>query len=327
MTDDAALFRRMLRIRRFEEQLILLHGRGEVSGIYHVCVGQEATAVGVTANMETGDVLYTTHRNHGHLLARGAEPAQMLAEILGRAGGYCHGRAGSLHLAAPELGAPFTSAMVGGSVSQAVGAAIAVSRTRPGSLVVSFFGDGNFEEGALYEAFNIASVFRLPILFVCEDNGLEAQPSPDDNSVYLISGMRELTDVPKAFSIPAVNLDGSDLAGVRETTAELVRDIRAGGGPRFALAGTVRWPGARMIWPTLPDGPTRLEWLTGDDDPRHEELASWTRSSDPLRRTLAAGAVDAATARALDEEVGAEIESAVAWALDSPFPDPAEATA
>ncbi|MDQ1484430.1 MAG: acetoin:2,6-dichlorophenolindophenol oxidoreductase subunit alpha, partial [Actinomycetota bacterium] len=202
----ASILSTMLLIRRFEERLVDLHNVGAFTGHYHLCIGQEATAIAVTAHLRREDALHTTHRNHGHLLARGADAGRMFAEILGRADGYNGGRGGTLHLASGELGIAFTSAMVGGGVLHALGTAYAAKRRQSGAVAVAFFGDGTFEEGALYEAFNLAALWRLPVLFVCENNGLllEDRQAGDFPSAALAIGT--LPAAAEAFGIPAVTL-------------------------------------------------------------------------------------------------------------------------
>jgi len=317
------LLRQMLLIRRFEERLIELAEDGQVPGHYHVYIGQEATGVAVIDALIADDVIYTTHRSHGHLLARGAEPGRLLAEILGREGGYCHGRAGTLHLAVAELNVPVTSASVGGNVPQAVGAALTLSRTKPGAIAVCFFGDGTFEEGALYEALNMAGVWKLPILFVCENNGAPENQGVSGTFPSSVSAAERLTDLAAGFSIPSVQLNGTELGPQRDAVGGIVEEIRGGGGPRFIETGTVRWPGSKPIWPFMPAGPTRLEWLTGETPPP-DEVRQWTEVGDPLRlayvAAAAAGVIDPAGLRALDDEVRQTVADAARWALDSPFP-------
>ena len=168
----------MLLIRRFEERLISLYHDGKFAGHYHLSIGQEAAATAVAAHRRDGDSLHTTHRNHGHLLACGADPGRMFAEIFGREGGYNHGRGGTLHLASADLGVRFTSAMVGGGVLHAVGAAYAAKKRKSGAVAIAFFGDGTFEEGALYEAFNLAALWQLPRSFRVREKRCFAERSP-----------------------------------------------------------------------------------------------------------------------------------------------------
>lgn len=301
--------RRMLQVRRFEEQLILLYDAGEVAGHYHVCIGQEGTAVGVLAHAGPDDVVYTTHRNHGHLLLRGADPERLFAEILGRATGYSRGRSGTLHLSAPELGVPWSSALVGGNVPQAIGAAYALARLRPGSIVVCFFGDGTFEEGAVFEALNTAAVLALPILFVCENNGFAATT----RTTALSAG-----DGPSArarsLGIETVDVDGNDVRQVDETAARLVAAIRAGGGPRFLHVRTYRLTGHTASDPAAYRPQSEVDQRLEDE---------------PIGRLRAhllqqAGITAAALEQSVDE-IRAAVEAAYADARDAPYPEAASA--
>ena len=313
-------YRRMLRIRRFEERLLMLAAAGHVSGHFHIYIGQEATAAAALLPGEPGDVIYTNHRNHGHLIARGGDPHRMYAEILGRRTGYCGGRGGSIHIAAADIGVPHTSGSVGGSIPQAAGAAFALTRLRPGSIVICFFGDGTFEEGAIFEAINTIAKWKLPILLVCENNGLDAPAAPGSFPTSATAAER-LTDIPAAFSIPSVTIDGADLSGQLNLFQTLVEQIRAGGGPRFVETSTVRWPGSRPLWPQLIGGPFQTAWIGGEEPPG--EVAQWTRESDPL--VLAAGALDLAAIDELDAAVITEMADAAEQALADEWPSPESA--
>jgi pyruvate dehydrogenase E1 component alpha subunit len=327
-SDHLRWLRQLLVIRRFEERLIKLYDDRVLLGHFHVCTGQEGTAIGVLAHATADDVVYTTHRSHGHLLVRGADPEVLFAEILGRATGCCAGRAGTLHLSMPELGVPWTSGMVGGNVPQAVGAAYALRRTRPGAIAICFFGDGSFEEGAVFEAINSAAVLGVPLLLVCENNGL-----PEDHGVAgtfptSCTAAERLSDIPGSLQIPSATVDGIDAVGLSEVVAPLVEEIRAGGGPRFVETASVRWPGSRPAWPTQIGGPFAVEWLTGEVD-APAEIAEWTRTGDPLRplydRLVVADAITPDGLRALDAEVSAEIDAAAERAVAAPLPDPEDA--
>jgi len=201
-TNPAERVATMLRIRRFEEQCVRLAKAGQLHGHYHVYIGQEATAVAACAALTPEDFIFSTWRNHGHLLARGATPVKMMAEILGKAGGYAGGKSGTLHLAVRELGIPTTSALVGGSLPLAAGAALACKR-RGSGVAVAFFGDAGLEEGAFYEAMVVAAVWKVPILFVCENNAIP--PEQRKRGQYTSSTLpaARLVDVPLALQVPA----------------------------------------------------------------------------------------------------------------------------
>lgn len=316
----------MLRIRRFEEQCVRLAKAEQLHGHYHVYIGQEATAVAACAALAPEDFIFSTWRNHGHLLARGAAPERMMAEILGKAGGYAGGKSGTLHLAVRELGVPTTSALVGASLPLATGAALACKR-RGSGVTVAFFGDAGLEEGAFYEAMVVAAVWKVPILFVCENNSIP--PEQRKRGQYTSSTLpaARLVDVPLALQVPAEAVDGADMNALTQCFSRLVAEVRSGGGPRFVEVRCTRWPGNIMTWPELPSGEWQVAWAFGDK-PDTAEMADWLRS-DPLslylQQQVAAGALDRAKIESLDARVRSEMTDAVRFALDSPYPAPGEA--
>lgn len=321
------LYRRMLVMRRFEERVIVLSQEHAI-GHFHVYIGQECTGAPALWLVRPGDFLFTTHRNHGHLLARGADPGRMLAEILGKATGYNRGKGGTLHVCARELGFLTTSAVVGGIVPLAAGAALAAKRKGTDGVGVSLFGDGALEEGVFYEAVNIASLWKLPVIFLCENNSREALgPKAGDYPSSTIAA-RRLTDLTRAFRIPASRVDGTDAGAVYRAMKKAVTRARRGEGPSFIEALTLRWPGSRPLWPELVTGETdiRLAWDQGRIPHEHSE---WHRSQDGLlrftRELIQAGHVDQARALDLDREVRDEIEAAVRFAIESPYPRPEDA--
>ncbi len=320
-------FYKMILIRRFEERLIALHDAGKFTGHFHVYIGQEATGVPAVMSLQAGDALFTTHRNHGHLLARGTDPGRMYAEILGRKDGYNKGKAGTFHLSARDVGFAHTSAIVAGAIPIAVGAAYAAKARGNGQIAVCLTGDGALEEGAAPEAFNMASLWKLPILFLCENNGkygagraVGAAQSPNMAAYPLI-------DLPKAYRIPAVQIDGMDVDAVRLAVTEAITKIRRGDGPQFIEAHTVRWPGHQSNWPIVPV-PTRVD-LAWSAVEVPENMREWYRSSDPLLifvRNLV-GKELIGKEELVDLQLRAEgaIARAIEFALASPYPDPKEA--
>ncbi len=317
----------MLRIRRFEEQCIRLSKEGQFPGHYHVYIGQEATAVAACAALAPEDFVFSTWRNHGHLLARGAAPDRMMAEILGKAGGYAGGRSGTLHLSVRELGIPATSALVGGSLPLATGAALACKRLGSG-VTAAFFGDAALEEGAFYEAMIIAAVWKLPILFICENNSIPPEQRKQGQYTSSTLPAARLADVPQSLQIPTEVVDGADADVLTDCFDRRVAEVRSGGGPRFVEVRCTRWPGNFPLWPELPGGEWQLAWAFGQQ-PDHADLAAWLQESDPvllyLRKLSAAGALDRAQVEAIDARVRSEMNGAARFALDSPFPAPAEA--
>jgi pyruvate dehydrogenase E1 component alpha subunit len=316
----------MLRIRRFEEQCYALHKSGELLGHYHVYIGQEATAVAACAALASEDFLFTTWRNHGHLLARGAAPERMFAEILGRTLGYARGKSGTLHMAVRELGVPSTSALVGGNLPLAVGSALACKR-RGSGMTVCFFGDAGLEEGAAFEAMLLAAAWKVPLLFVCENNSVPPEQRKRGGWTSSTLTAAQLQDVPLSLQIPSQAVDGADSDALHACFARLASEVRAGAGPRFVEVRCTRWPGNSMAWPALPGGEWQTDWAFGGR-PQDAELALWL-ASDPLARYLqeqvAAGAVGRSQIEAIDARARAEMADAVESARASPFPAPGEA--
>ena len=324
--DQLAQLRTMLRIRRFEEALIELAGTHDV-GHFHVYVGQEATGVPALALLEDGDVAYSTHRNHGHLIARGIDPAAMLAEILGRATGTNKGKGGTLHLASAGHGFPTTSASVGGLLPIAVGSAFAFKELGRDRISVCLFGDGALEEGAWHEAANIAALRQLPIVFLCENNSVGAvtQKAGEYPSSTLAVGT--IADLAAPFGIPSVVADGSDAGAIHDAMLAAIARGRARGGPTFIEARTVRWPGNQGIWAELVTGRVHVAFAW-DSDAIPDAHRVWFADHDPVvravRELLAAGA-SRSELEALEDEATREMEAAVAFALSSRWPDPSEA--
>lgn len=319
--------RTMLRIRRFEEALIRLAETHDI-GHFHVYIGQEPTGVPALAQLREGDVAYTTHRNHGHLIARGVSPAGMLAEILGKATGINRGKGGTLHLASLAHGFPTTSSSVGGPLPIAVGSAFAFKQLGQDHVSVALFGDGALEEGAWHEAVNIAAMRGVPVIFLCENNSLEALGQKANEYPSSTLAAVELTDLVAPFRVPHVAIDGTDTGAVHDAMAEAVARARGGGGPSFIEARTVRWPGNRPLWPQLLTGATDLSFAW-DTTGMPAEHARWWGEQDGviryLRELLAAGAVTREAALAIDREAIAEMDAAVTFALESPYPQPREA--
>lgn len=297
---------RMIRlIRGFELRALDLVDSGEIVGGIHPYIGQEAVAVGVCAALRPDDLITSTHRGHGHVLAKGADPARMLAELAGRDTGLNRGRGGSMHAADVGLGILGANGIVGAGAPISVGAAWAAHHAGTGQVVVTFFGDGALNQGVLLESLNLASLWRLPVLFVCENNGY-ATTMP-------ISGAVAGTVVGRAaaFGIPAVRVDGMDVDAVLVAAERAVGLARGGGGPSFLECATYRFEGHHTM-----EKQYRLGYRTD------AEIDDW-RQRDPL--THAATAIPTATRERIDAEVEALLADAVRFALDSPHPDPADA--
>ena len=313
----------MLRIRRLEEAVVrLTHEQPDlIRSHVHVAIGQEATAVGACAALRTDDYLFTTHRNHAHVLARGGDPGKILAEILGRVDGYCHGRGGSFHVAAPELGILHTSAIVGGCLPLAAGAAFAARRLGNGRVSLVFFGDGAMEEGVFSETLNIAQLWHLPVVFVMENNSVSPTERSGRGSPTSEHSARALSDVPRAYGVATEVVDGTDLARVRAVVEGGAAHARAGNGPFFIEARTSRWPGNYGSAPTLRGtGPTQLSWAWSTSD-APEALRGWIPADPVLKYTTQ---FDRAEVERIDADIVHEIDDALHFALRSPEPRPEE---
>lgn len=321
------LCRRMLVIRHFEESLVPLHDKGVFGGHYHLYIGQEATGVPALSCLREDDYLFTTHRNHGHLLARGAEPKRLLAEILGRSDGYNKGKGGSFHTVVPSLGILHTSAVVAGIIPLATGTAYASKALKNGRITVCLFGDGALEEGAAPEAFNLASLLKLPVLFLCENNGKYGAGQAAGAVQSSTMAVFPLTDLPAAYKIPAKQIDGIDTGAVYATISETVEKIRRGEGPQFIETLTVRWPGSETNWPVvLQNTDTSLAW---DVSGVPEKVREWYRSCDPLlifvRELVEAKSATREEIADIEKKVKAEIAETVNFAVASPYPKAEEA--
>lgn len=231
----AEWLRLMVRIRLFEEMLADLFERGQLVGVVHLSIGQEATAVGVCSALAPGDQITTTHRGHHHMLARGLEPEPMLAEILGKATGYCRGKGGSMHVACFARGVTGANGIVGGGIPMALGLAEAARTLGTAGVAVSFFGDGAANQGTFHETLNLAALWRAPTVFVCENNGYT-----EFTPVERVTAGPGIARRAQAYGIPGVGVDGNDVAAVYAAATEAVTRARAGGGPTLLECRTVR---------------------------------------------------------------------------------------
>lgn len=256
-------YRKIFLIRRVEERIAELFAAGRIAGTCHLCIGQEAVAVGVCNALRPGDQVVSCHRGHGHLLAMGGEPARVLGELMGREIGYCRGRGGSQHMSAPEIGFLGTNGITGGGIPLATGAALSAKMLGAKRVVVSFFGDGATSQGAFHEALNMASLWRLPVLYVCENNGY-AMSTPIARTV----AGGDLVRRAAAYALRAERVDGMDVDAVETKAADLLEYVRGGNGPAFLEAVTYRFCGHSKS--------DRLVYRT------REEEAQW-RERDPVR--------------------------------------------
>jgi acetoin:2,6-dichlorophenolindophenol oxidoreductase subunit alpha len=306
------LYRRMTLIRLFEEQANDLYRSAKMPGLTHLYIGEEAVAVGVCTALRRDDWITSTHRGHGHCLAKGAEVGRMFAELLGKEAGYCRGKGGSMHIADHENGNLGANAIVGGSTGIATGAAFSAKRLGTGAVAVSFFGEGALGQGLVYEVMNMAALWSLPVVYVCENNQY------NEYTHYLETTAGEILARPRAFGIEAREVDGQDVLAVRAQAAELVERARAGDGPAFLLAHTYRYHGHHV----------------GDVDRSYyrtkEEEQLWRSERDPLallgtwlaQRKLAT----ADDLKRLEDGARLQIGEGLAFALEAPFPDPGQVT-
>ena len=303
--DEAVeLYTRMVLIRRFEEKAAQLRGAGFIPGFLHPYIGQEAVAVGVCAALDSRDVLTSTHRGHGHMLARGADPARMYAELFARTTGYNHGKGGSLHMIDTELGFLGANGIVGGGIPLATGAALQLKRRGTGGIAVSFFGDGASNEGSFHESLNMAALWKLPALYVCENNVYGEFTRQDEHQL-----IKDVADRAAAYGMSGVVVDGNDVLAVREVTAVAVRRAREGAGPTLLEAKTYRHRG-------------HFEGDMARYRPK-DEVAYWM-SRDPIelfRGVLADEyGVSGAAVEAVRDRVEERLDAAAQWAKEQPTP-------
>ncbi len=293
----------MIRIRAFEELLGELYKRGELVGVVHLSIGQEAVAVGTCAQLQGGDQITSTHRGHHHMVARGLEPQRMLAEILGRADGYCGGKGGSMHVCSLERGAVGANGIVGGGIPTAVGLAHAARELGTDRVAVAFFGDGAANQGILHESLNLAALWGAPVIFVCENNGF-TEFTPTDT----VTSGPGIAVRAEGYGIPGVVVDGDDVAAVHVAMAAALDQARAGAGPTLLECRTLRLRGHH-------EGE---ESYAGD----YRVLAQRADPIDRLADAMArAGVGEVATLRAqIEEEERGAIAAALQAAQASPEP-------
>ncbi|MCC7491826.1 MAG: thiamine pyrophosphate-dependent dehydrogenase E1 component subunit alpha [Fimbriimonadaceae bacterium] len=308
--DRLRLYRQMHLVRRFDERVMELFGQGLIKGTAHACCGQEASAVGVCAALGPHDQVSSTHRGHGHLIAKGGCVDRLMAELFGKETGYSRGRGGSQHVAAYEVGFLGSNGITAGGLPIATGAALAIAHRQEPHVVVAFFGEGATGQGAFHEAVNLGAAWKLPIVYVCENN-LYAMGTV----ISQTSPVPHVADRAQGYGIPGVVVDGNDLDAVYAATVEAVTRARAGAGPSLLECKTYRIYGHSK-------GDSERVYRT-----RAEE-ATWA-AHDPLvlaaARLRADGLLDDASDAALVAAVYDRIEQAVEFAKTSPDPDPAAA--
>jgi TPP-dependent pyruvate/acetoin dehydrogenase alpha subunit len=302
------LYRTMVTIRAFESRLVELFNAGRIGGVLHVYIGEEACAAGVCAHLRPTDYLLTSHRGHGHVLAKGASMDRMMAELFARETGLCRARGGSMHIIDRSVGILGANAIVAANVPIATGAGLAAKMRGEGQVAVCFFGDGATNHGAFHEGVNLAALWNLPIVFVCENN-LYAQFTPQ----RLHAKIEDLSARAVAYGIPGVQADGQDVLTVYEVARAAVERARGGGGPTLIELKTYRYTGHAISNPIC---------AIGRSD---EEVAAW-KERDPIpafaRHLLSASVVAPADLSAIDGEAESKVDAAVAFAEASPPPSP-----
>ena len=301
------LYRLMYKIRAFEEQSFISFNKGLTHGVLHLYVGEEAIAAGCIYDLRRDDYIASTHRGHGHVIAKGADLKPMFAEILGKKSGYCRGWGGTMHIADMEIGILGANGVVGGGVPMAVGAAFGIKYKGNDHVVLSFFGDAALNTGAFHEAANLAAAWKVPVIFICENNlyGISV-------SIKKACALDRLSDRSTGYAIPGVCVDGNDVLAVREAANEAVERARKGEGPSFIECQTYRWMGHF----TADDGKYRPD----------EEVKYWKEERDPIKNfakmILDEKTVTKKNLDAIHQEVGKEIEEAFNFAVESDFDDP-----
>jgi TPP-dependent pyruvate/acetoin dehydrogenase alpha subunit len=300
------LYRQMMAIRMFEEHVNELYTRALMPGLAHLYIGEEAIAVGVCEALRRDDFITSTHRGHGHCLAKGASPELMFAELLGKEAGYCRGKGGSMHIADPATGNLGANAIVGGSVGIATGAAFSAKTLQTGQVAVCFFGEGALGQGVLYECFNMAQLWKLPVIYVCENNMY---------SEYTHFSETTAGDIPAraaAFGIKAETVDGQDVRAVLAAATALADRARRGEGPAFLLCNTYRYRGHHV-------GDINREYYRSK-----KEEQQWLGENDPIKNysewLKSEKHADASALSAIDAELKAEMDSAMKFAIAAPYP-------
>ncbi len=302
------IYERMLTIRRFEEAVLEVYTQGLMRGLAHLYIGQEASAVGICSALNDEDYLTSTHRGHGHLIAKGGKVDRMMAEMMGKVDGYNRGKGGTMHIADMSLGILGANGIVGGGMGMATGAALSGKMRKTGQVAVCFFGDGAINQGAFLESANLASVWSLPVLFVCENNHYGEYTAAKD-----VTAVKEhVAERAAGFNMPAMVVDGNDVVAVYQTALKMVERARAGEGPCLIENKTYRYRGHHVG-----DGDTEKTYRT------QEETDTWL-ARDPIprfaRRMQKAGMVDETELEAIDTTITGRVEEAVAFAKESPYP-------
>lgn len=300
----------MLRIRKFEEEGTKLHTAGKIPGAYHASMGQEATIVGACMALRDDDAMTGTHRSHGHPIGKGADLKALMAELMGRVTGICKGRGGSMHLADNSVGIIGESAIVGGGIPLATGVGLSAKVRGTDQVCLCFFGDGAVNQGTFHESLNMASLWKLPVIYLCENNGYAVTTS--------LAASHAQPDIAKradSYGMPGVKVDGQDVGAVYEAASAAVARARTGQGPTLIEAQTYRFD-EHQVGLIVPGQPYRAP----------QEVEQYKNERDPIglfRKVLLEGGLSAAELNAIEGEVTAQVAEAMRFGEESPFPDPA----
>lgn len=311
ITKEKALniYTSMVKIRLFEESVIKLYAGGEIPGFMHLYIGEEAVSVGVCTALRNTDYITSTHRGHGHCIAKGGRLDLMMAELFGRKTGYCKGKGGSMHIADFDIGILGANGIVGGGIPIAVGAGVGIHYKGEDRVVVSFFGDGATNIGPFHEACNLAATWNLPVIFICENNQY-AQTTPKKDHQKI----KDVVLRARSYDMPGIIVDGNDVIAIYEVATEAVQNARKGEGPTFIECKTYRWRG---------------HW-EGDPQPYRTqgEVDEWKKRCPIVRfkkYLIENNLLSDDFLRKIDFDIQTELKKAIEFARSSPFPDPEEA--
>lgn len=308
--DLLSLYRRMLLIRRFEEKSAEMYALAKIAGFLHLYIGEEAIAVGAIAALRPDDYVISAYRDHGHCLARGSDPGKVMAELFGKATGLCQGKGGSMHLVDLQNRFMGGYAIVGGHIPLATGLAFATKYQKQDLVTVCFFGEGAVPSGQAHEAFNLAALWKLPVIFICENNRY-GMGTPVHRAVALYENVAEAA---RSYGITAERVDGMDVLAVRALMRRVVDQVRAGQGPCFIEAMTYRFMGHSMA------DPSHGHYRSKDEVEEHRKRDPLTLLKEAMPSQAQCSESDV---KQLEREVGDAVAAAVKFADESPFPDPA----
>ncbi len=304
------LYSTMVRIRLFEEQVLEFYKYGKMPGLAHLYIGEEAVAAGACAALDSGDYAGSTHRGHGHVIAQGADVNRMMAEILGKKDGQCGGKGGSMHIMDMSKGILGANGIVGGGIPIATGAAYKAKVMGTNQVVISFFGDSASNEGTFHESLNMASAWKLPVVYIIENNlyGISV-------GIERVTNVKNLSDRAHGYGIKGISIDGNDVLKVYETVKEAVDFARAGNGPTLIECKTYRWKGHHS-------GDPATAYRTREEEDAWKEKCPWKCFRGYLETK---GNYKGAELDQMEADIAAEIKAAAEFAEKSPYPDPAEA--